>query len=254
MLVQLVKTDFKLRYQGSVLGYIWSLLKPLALFVILYIVFTKFLKIGNEVPHYPVYLLLGIVIWNYFAEVTSTSITAIVAKGDLIRKLNFPKYVIVMAASFSALINLTLSFVVIAIFMVITKVPLRPAAILLPVIILELFIFSLSIGFFLSAAFVRLRDISHIWDVVMQGLFYATPILYPIGLLPPQAAKVIMLNPIAQIIQDARFVLVTPQSKTIGDIYGTDLMRLVTIGIVILVAIGASWYFRHRSKYFAEEV
>src|SRR5205085_912081 len=102
LLKQLVKTDFKLRYQGSLLGYIWSLLRPLALFVILYTVFAKILKVGNAIPNFPIYLLLGIVFWNYFAEVTTGSVTAIVGRGDLLRKLSFPRYVIVLAGSFSA--------------------------------------------------------------------------------------------------------------------------------------------------------
>ncbi len=139
LLRQLVITDFKLRYQGSFLGYVWSLLKPLALFVILYIVFTKFLRIGNDIPHYAVYLLLGIVLWNFFSEATSGSISSIVGKGDLLRKINFPKYVIVMASSFSALINLFLNFIIIAIFMVISGVEITKYIILLPLIIIELF-------------------------------------------------------------------------------------------------------------------
>src|SRR3984957_5943594 len=117
ILKQLVKTDFKLRYQGSVLGYVWSLLRPLLIFLILYLVFTKFLKIGNNVPHYPVYLLLGIVLWNYFTEVTNGGVGALGGRGDLLRKVNFPKYTIILAGSFGALINLALNFVVIAVFM-----------------------------------------------------------------------------------------------------------------------------------------
>lgn len=254
MLRQLVKTDFKLRYQGSVLGYVWSLLRPLALFVILYVVFTKFLKIGADIPNYPIYLLLGIVLWNYFAEVTSGSVASIVNKGDLIRKINFPKYVIVMATSFSALINLLLNFVIIAVFMIVSDIELSFSIVLLPLIIVELFVFSLAVGFFLSTAYVRLRDISHIWEVVMQGAFYATPILYPLSLLPLGAAKVIMLNPLAQIIQDARYILVTTETQTIGAVYGTEKVRIVSYGIVILVASISVIYFKKRSRYFAEEV
>src|SRR5258708_29457521 len=126
---QLVKTDFKLRYQGSVLGYIWSLLRPLLLFLILYLVFTVFLPVGKGVPHYPVYLLLGIVLWNFFNEVTSGSVGAIVDKGDLIRKLNFPKYNIIVAVALSALINLFLNFIVIAIFMLFGHVGITWSAI-----------------------------------------------------------------------------------------------------------------------------
>lgn len=254
LLKQLVKTDFKLRYQGSLLGYVWSLLKPLALFVILYVVFTKFLKIGSDIPYYPIYLLLGIVLWNYFSEVTSESVSAIVGKGDLLRKINFPKYVIVMAASFSALINLMLNFIIIAVFMFVAKVPLRVEVLLLPLVIIELFVFSLAVGFFLSAAYVKLRDVSHIWDVVLQGLFYATPILYPISLLPISAAKIVMLNPVAQIIQDARHLLITPETKTIADIYGTQAIRLISFGSVVAVVLVSTWYFKSRSKHFAEEV
>ncbi len=255
LLKQLVITDFKLRYQGSVLGYVWSLLKPMALFVILYIVFTKFLKIGADIPHYPVYLLLGIVLWNYFAESTSGSIGSIVGKGDLIRKINFPKYVIVMASSFSALINLFLNFIVIAVFMVVSGVDISKYVILLPLIILELFILSLSLGFILSTAFVRYRDISHIWEVVLQGLFYATPILYPISLLPSKAAKFVILNPMAQIIQDARFVLVSPQTQTISSIFtNRPWIRIIPLLSVVVCAVVAVVYFKKRSKYFAEEV
>lgn len=255
LLKQLVITDFKLRYQGSVLGYVWALLKPMALFVVLYVVFTMFLKVGEDIPHYPVYLLLGIVLWTFFAESTSGSIGSIVGKGDLMRKINFPKYVIVMAASFSALINLFLNFIVIAVFMVISGVDITKYIVLLPLIILELFVLSLSLGFILSAAFVRYRDISHIWEVVLQGLFYATPILYPISMLPPKATKLIILNPLAQIIQDARFVLISPQTPTISSIFPyRPWVRLLPLLFVAVCAVIATTYFRKRSKYFAEEV
>src|SRR5882762_90595 len=109
LLSELVRTDFKLRYQNSVLGYLWSLLRPLLLFVILYVVFVKFLKIGNRVPHYPVYLLLGIVLWNFFNEMTAQSVGSIVGRGDLIRKIKIPRWVIIISTSLSALINLFLN-------------------------------------------------------------------------------------------------------------------------------------------------
>ncbi len=254
LLKQLVKTDFKLRYQGSFLGYIWSLLRPLAIFVILYIVFTKFLSIGKGVPNYPIYLLLGIVLWNFFIEVTTGSVSIIVSSGEMIRKINFPKYVIILANSFSALINLLLNLIIVAAFMFINNVDLRATAILFPLLILELFVFSLALAFFLSAAFVRFRDVSYIWEVLMQGAFYATPIIYPLALIPVVAAKIIMLNPVAQIIQDARYVLVTDQAQTINQIWGTQSIRLVPYSIVLVSVLVATLYFRARSKYFAEEV
>src|SRR5881394_2372508 len=116
LLAELVRTDFKLRYQGSLLGYAWSLLRPLLLFLILYIVFVKFLKLGKGIPHYPVSLLLGIVIWNFFSEMTSQSLTSIVGRGDLIRKIRIPRWIIVLSSSISALISLGLNLVVVVLF------------------------------------------------------------------------------------------------------------------------------------------
>ncbi|MES2971812.1 MAG: ABC transporter permease [Patescibacteria group bacterium] len=254
LLKELVKTDFKLRYQGSVLGYLWSLLRPLALFLILYIVFAKFLKIGEAIPDYPVYLLLGIVLWSYFTEVTSSSVGSIVGRGDLLRKLNFPKYVIVLSGSFSALINLGINTLVIGFFMVISKVEVSPLAILVPLLLIELFVLALALAFFLSALYVRFRDIAHIWEVVIQGAFYATPILYPLSLVPPKAAKILMLNPMAQIIQDMRYLVVTQQTTTIDDLYGTHFIRVMPVGIIIIILVLSTSFFRRRSKYFAEEL
>lgn len=254
LLKELVITDFKLRYQGSLLGYVWSLLRPLALFVILYFVFVKFLRIGDSVPHFPVYLLLGIVLWNYFAEVTNGGVGAIVGRGDLIRKLNFPKYVIVLSGSFSALINLMLNFVVVGVFMWINGVHLTWNILWAPLLILELFVFALAVAFFLSALFVRLRDVNYIWEVIMQGAFYATPIIYPLSAMSADIAKILILNPAAQIIQDMRYVVITQESQTISSLYGTPWMRLLPIAVVVFLAVTSAVYFRKRSNHFAEEV
>ena len=255
LLKQLVKTDFKLRYHDSTLGYVWSLLRPLLLFVILYLVFAKFLKVGSGIPHFPVYLLLGIVLWNYFAEVTSGSVGAIVGKGDLLRKINFPKYVIILAGSFSAFINLLLNFVVIAVFMILGHVDLSWRALLIIPLIAELFIFSIAVAFFLSALFVKFRDISYIWEVVMQAAFYATPILYPLSRIPHEYARFLILNPMAQIIQDARYVLITPKSETIYQVFGGDKwIWAIPLGVSLATVLLATTYFRKRSKFFAEEV
>lgn len=253
LLKQLVKSDFKLRYQGSVLGYAWSLLRPLFLFLTLYIVFARFLRVGHSIPHYPVYLLLGIVLWNYFVEITSGSVGAVVGKGDLIRKLNFPKYIIVLSGCASAIINLLLNAVVIGIFMVVTRVNIGYSALLAVPLVIELTLLGLGVGFALSALFVRYRDISYIWEVIVQAAFYGTPIIYPLSLVPLKAQKLLILNPVAQVIQDMRHVLVTPQSVVLGSLWRSS-MWLVPIGISLVVAIAGGIYFRGRSKFFAEEV
>lgn len=257
LLKQLIITDFKLRYQGSILGYIWSLLKPLLLFVILYIVFADFLRVGDNVPHFPVYLLVGVVLWNYFNEVTTGSVGAIVSRGDLIRKINFPKYVIVFAGCASAFINLLLNSIVIAVFMLFTGVDVSSFAILAVPLIIELTVFALGIGFLLSSLYVRYRDVGYIWEVFMQAAFYATPVLYPVALVATKseaAAKLLMLNPVAQIIQDIRYVLITPKTTTLESLYGSSYILIVPVAIVLLVAVTSSLYFRRQSKSFAENV
>lgn len=257
LLKELVKTDFKLRYQGSFLGYVWSLLKPLFMFVILYLVFGVVLQAGAGIPHYPVYLLLGLLLWNYFAEVTNQGVNAIVSKGDLLRKLNFPKYTIVLAGSFSALINLAINFVVLGVFIVALGVDLHWSILLLPVIMLELFIFALGTAFLLSALFVRFRDIGYIWEIFMQAAFYLTPIFYLLNLVNDKshfAAQVMLLSPIAQIIQDARYALVTHDTLTFEQLYIHGWFRVIPVAITVIFAMVAAWYFRRQSPKFAEEI
>ncbi len=255
LLRELVRTDFKLRYQGSVLGYLWSLLRPLFMFTILYFVFVRFLKIGNKIEHPAVYLLLGIVLWNYFVEVTVGSVAAIVGKGDLMRKINFPKYVIVLAGSCSALINLAFNFVVIAIFMALNHVSPHTSDFLLVPLVVELFVVSIGVAFFLSALFVKLRDVTYIWDILVQAGFYLTPILYLMSQLPHRFAKFVILSPLAQIIQDARHALVTAHTTTIAQVYGGDkAIWLIPLGLTLVIAAVGSTYFRSQSKNFAEDV
>lgn len=255
LLKQLVKTDFKLRYQGSVLGYVWSLLRPLFMFVILYLVFGVFLKAKGNIPHYPVYLLLGIVLWNYFAEVTNGSVTAIVGRGELLRKINFPKYVIIFAGSFSAFINLLLNFIIIGILMLLTGVSISWQALILIPLIFQLFVLAISSAFFLSALYVKYRDAAYIWEVFMQAVFYATPILYPLSYVPHAVAKYMLLNPMAQIIQDARYVLVTPATQTLASFWGGNKwIWFVPIGLTLATAIFGVGYFRKHAKYFSEEI
>jgi ABC-2 type transport system permease protein len=255
LLKELVSSDFKLRYQGSILGYLWSLLRPLALFAVLYFVFVKFLKIGEGVPHYAIYLLVGIVLWNFFVEITTGSVSAVVAKGDLIRKINFPKYIIVFSNSISALINLGFNSIVIAIFLLVFGAePSAWAVLIIPLLLVELYIFGLAFAFLLSAAYVKYRDVGFIWEVLLQIGFYATPILYPLTLVPLKFQKLIMLNPLAQIIQDARYVLVTKQTVTMNMVFNSPYARLVPVLIAVLLFIVGAMYFRKNSRYFAERV
>lgn len=255
LLSELVRTDFKLRYQGSVLGYTWSLLRPLFMFLILYIVFAEFLDIGDDIPNFPIYLLLGIVLWQFFSDTTSQGLGSIVARGDLIRKIRIPRWMIVLSSSVSAFINLCLNLVVVAIFIAFNPVDISVNAIWFPVLIIELYFFSFGLSLFLSAAYVKYRDVSYIWDVVLQAGFYVTPILYPMTKITSIALqKLIILNPVAQVIQDARSIIVTKETLTITEIFQSQVARLIPLCISVIVLIIGIWYFRRESTEFAENL
>lgn len=253
ILREMVSTDFKVRYQGSVLGYLWSLLKPLFLFAILYVVFTYIIPLGKDIEHYPVYLLIGIVLWNFFTETTMIGASSVVARGDLIRKISIPRYLVVIASSLSALINLGLSLIVVVVFALLNGIIPSASWLLLIPLIIELYIFALGVSFLLATLFVRFRDITYIWEIFLQAGFYATPIIYPLTKVPEALHKWFFLNPMTQIIQDARYVIATPTSTTL---WTTIHSWVVVVPFVIIVAfaICGGVYFKRRSKYFAEDI
>lgn len=255
LLGELVRTDFKLRYQGSLLGYAWSLLKPLLMFVILYVVFVYFLKIGKDVPHFPVYLLLGIVLWNFFTEMTVQSLMSIVGRGDLIRKIRIPRWMIVFSSSISATINLLLSLVIVFIFMFINQVPFTLGILWLPVYLVMIYFLALGASFFLAAAYVKFRDLSYIWEIILQAGFYATPIIYPLQMVQNELfEKILLLNPMAQAIQGARYQLITDHALTTYGMLSGSLYVFIPTAITIVVFVGGIWYFKTQAKSFAENI
>ncbi len=256
LLSELVRTDFKLRYQGSVLGYAWSLLRPLMLFGILYVIFALVIKSGDNIPHFPVYLLLGVVLWTFFTDMTTQSLGSIVGRGDLIRKIRIPRWTIVFSSSISALINLGLNLVVVVVVVAINRVDIMSSILWLPLILIEVYVFALGISLFLSAAFVKFRDIGYIWEVILQLGFYITPILYSMTIIPARYQKLQLLNPMAQAIQDARFAVVThdPKVITVARVFNNGPYMLIPFVIVIVVFFIGLAYFRSRSQSFAEDI
>jgi len=257
LLRELVVTDFKLRYQGSALGYLWSILKPLFLFAILYVVFDQFLRLGRDIEFFPVYLLLGIVLWTFFTEATNNGLQSIISRGDLIRKINFPKYIIVISGTVSSLINMGINLIVVGVFMIIQGVPVSWEILLLIPLIIELYVFALAIAFLLAALNVKFRDAGYLWEVFLQAFFYATPILYPLAMVINQselAAKIIMLSPVAQVIQDARYIAVTDKTITGFQLYSHWYIVLIPFLIVVVSIIVGGLYFKKNSKQFAENI
>ncbi|HSX15578.1 MAG TPA: ABC transporter permease [Candidatus Saccharimonadales bacterium] len=256
LLAELVRTDFKLRYQGSFLGYAWSLLRPLMLFGILYVIFALVVKSGDGIPHFPVYLLLGVVLWTFFTDMTTQSLGSIVGRGDLIRKIRIPRWIIVLSSSLAALINLGLNLVVVGVVMAVSHNGLMSTVVFMPLLLLEIYLFALGISLFLSAAFVKFRDIGFIWEVILQVGFYLTPILYAMTLIPEQYQKFQILNPLAQVVQDSRYALVShsPKVVTASRLFDGGWYRFIPVAIVLVVLVVGLLYFKKQASSFAENV
>ena len=176
--VTLARTEFKLRYFGSVLGYLWSLMRPLLFFGVIYVVFARVFSFGDGIPHYPVYLLTGIVLWTYFGEATSGCVQCLVQREALLRKIRFPRLVIPLAVSLTALFNLAVNFIAVLVFALADGVYPRISWLWMLAIVLGFMLLATGLGMLLSALYVRFRDIQPIWEVVVQALFYASPIMY----------------------------------------------------------------------------
>ena len=256
LLREMIKTDFKLRYQGSFIGHLWSILKPLMMFTIMYLVFVRFLRFDDGTPHYAVGLLLGMVTWNFFTEATSMGMLSVVSRGDLLRKINFPKEIIVISSVCGAAINYVINLLVVLLFGLINGVlPSLGMLVIIP-FFLELALFSTGIAFILSTYFVKYRDIGPIWEVVLQAGMYATPIIYSITYIVQRGhmtvAKIMMLNPLAQIIQELRHFIVYKGSMTSWEIFSNKLFVAFPYVLSILVFIVGYVIFNRNAKKFAE--
>lgn len=260
LLYQLVKTDFKLRYQGSFLGILWSVLKPLMIFAVMYTVFVHFLKVTDGTPTYPIVLLLGISLWQFFTEATSVGMQSIFVRGDLIRKINFPKHIIVMSSMISALISLAINLAVVCLFALFARVDLTWNILLVPISILQLFALAFGLALFLSAFYIKFRDIGHIYEVILQIIFYAMPIIYPLSMVANRTVlgipvqKLLLLNPIAQTIQDVRHNLVAPTTTPTAWTTMNSWIIFIPIILTGVIIVGGLIYFNKNSKYFAENI
>ena len=255
LLKELTKTDFKLRYQGSVLGYLWALLRPLMMFAVLYIVFSNIFPVIGRGEHYAIYLLIGTTMWSFFSECTSQGIQSIIVRGDLLRKISFPKYIVVVSSTLTAVINMLINLVVIFIFALINGIAPSPTWLLIIPAIIELYLLSLGIAFLLGSINVKYRDITSIWDVIVQALFYAVPIIYTIDLISNVTlSKIILLNPIAQAIQDIRYGIVGGNITTTWAYIDNPFLTIIPLAIVLFFLICGAIVFRRKSKFFAEEI
>jgi ABC-2 type transport system permease protein len=253
----LALTDWKLRFFGSALGYLWSLLRPLMLFGILYFVFSLIVRIGDRVEEYPLVLLVGVVLFSYFAEVTKECVECVLQREQLVRKVSFPRMVVPLSVAVAGSFNLALNLVAVALFVALSGVEPRTEWLLLPIPLLLLVLLAAGTGMLLSALYVPFRDVRPIWDVATQGLFYATPIFFPIQFVIEHGAgltKLVMANPLAVLIVESRHLLLGAGSPSASEaVGGTAYLALPALVLVAAVALGFI-VFNHLAPRVAEEL
>jgi ABC-type polysaccharide/polyol phosphate export permease len=242
---EFIRTDFKLRYHGSSLGVFWSFLKPLLTFGVLLVVFRKFL--GFQYEDYALNLLLGIILWTFFADATASSMSSMIEKGGLIKKIYFPRAIILLSSTAVAFITLLSNLAVFAVFYLFLKGTLDWTMLLFPLFIVEIYLVTLGVSLFLAAVYTKFRDLFHIWQVLLQVGFWATPIVYPLRSVPEDYRVFILSNPLAGIIENSRFVLINHQLPGLASAFYAFVLGLA--------ALGAGYYiFSKRVPFFAEEV
>jgi ABC-2 type transport system permease protein len=275
----LARTEFKLRYYGSVLGYVWSLMRPLLFFGVLYVFFTQILHVGQGIPHYGVYLLTGIVLWNYFLEATGMAVTCLVDREGLIRKIRFPRMVVPLSVSLTALFNLVMNlFAVLAFTLANGIAPALSWLWMLPIILGFVFLAS-GVGMLLSALYVRFRDVKPIWDVLGQVLFYASPIMY-VASKYHGLEHYAMLSPLAMMLTQMGFAFIHPGAvyawlkhgvacvhgsagciytptypmRSAGRAAGGELHVLISILLIMIVFAFGLWVFTREAPRVAEHL
>jgi ABC-2 type transport system permease protein len=250
----LAATDFKLRFFGSALGYLWSLARPLLLFGTLYLVFTKIVKFGAGVKDYPVYLLSSIVLFTFFSETTSRGVQALVERENLLRKIRFPRLVIPLSVALHSLFNLGLNLVVVFILVFASGITPTLDWLQIPLLIAMLVIFTTGVTMLLSALYVRFRDMQPIWEVGLQLLFYGSPVIYVIDTMPDSVRELAMCNPIAAVLTQWRHAVIDQTAPTAGTAIGGLQYLVIPSAIVAAVFALGLWVFARETPRIAENL
>jgi ABC-2 type transport system permease protein len=247
-------TEFKKTFFGTALGYLWSLVRPLMLFAVLLLVFTQIFKLGSQVPHYPVLLLLNIVLFGLFQEATGGAVSSVLAQEGIVRKTQFPRLVIPLAVVLTALFTFGLNMVVVFAFMLAFGVTPMWTWLLFPLILLPLLVFICALAMLLSALNVRFRDVAIIWTVVALALNYATPVIYPLKIVPESLKHVLMANPLTPIFQQAHIWMIDPHTEGVYAAAGGPLPLIVAALIYVGVCVLGVWVFNREAPRIAEQL
>jgi len=251
LLYLIAVTEFKRTYFGTVLGYLWSICRPLMLFGVLLAVFTQAFHLGSNVANYPVLLLLNIVLFGFFQEVTNTAVTSVVSQEAIVRKTQFPRLVIPLAVVLTGLFNLGLNLLVVFVFILAFGVEPQWTWLLAPVLVVLITIFATAIAMIVSSLYPRFRDVAIIWSVAATALFYATPVLYPLEAVSHRLREIISLNPLAPVFSLAHRWIIDPRAP--GPVALTGPTRLlVPIAIYVVTCVAAVWIFNREAPRIAE--
>jgi ABC-2 type transport system permease protein len=256
--VTLARTEFKLRYFGSVLGYFWSLMRPLLFFGVIYVFFTQFVRLGKGVPHYGVYLLTGIVLWNYLGEATGVCVTCLVAREALLRKVRFPRMVVPLSVSLTAAFNLGMNFVAVIVFALANGItPTASWLELIPIAVLFI-VLATGIGIALSALYVRFRDVQPIWEVALQAWFYVSPVMYAshsYNLFSSGFEKFALLNPAAILLTQMGHAFIDPKAlPSVVTAAGGWFVPLIATASIPAIFGLAWWFFTREAPRVAENL
>jgi ABC-2 type transport system permease protein len=254
LLYLIAVTEFKRTYFGTVLGYVWSLARPLMLFAILLAVFTQVFRLGSGVAHYPVLLLFNIVLFSFFQEATLGAVGSIVGQEGVVRKTQFPRLVIPLSVVLTSLFNLGLNLVVVLVFLLAFGVaPMWSWLLFVPILFVLVAITS-AVSMIVASLYPRYRDVAIIWSVLATVLFYATPVLYPVEAVPETMRKLFLLNPLAPLFELARKWIVDPTAPGPGQAAGSRALLLVPAAIFVLLCLVAVSVFNREAPRIAEEL
>jgi ABC-2 type transport system permease protein len=246
-------TEFRLTYFGSVFGYLWTLMRPLLMFGVYYVVFTQIVNLGKDIQHYPALLLMNIMLFQFFVEATSNSVLSVVARENLVRKMQFPRLVIPISIVVTALLNLAVNMVAVLIFVLANGVEVRWTWLLLPVALIPLILLTAGVSMILSAAFVRYRDVLPIWGVFSQALFYASPVLYTVTTVQKDFIReVLHFNPLTGVMEGVRFLVIDPHAPGPISSWGGFPQALVPIAMILALFFFGLWYFNRQAQTAAE--
>jgi ABC-2 type transport system permease protein len=254
ILIALAVTEFKTRYFGSVLGYLWSLMRPLMVFGVLYVVFTHIVRFGGDIQYYPLKLLLAIVLWSFFAEATGQALGSLVDREGLLRKVPFPPAVVPLSVGLTAAFNLGLNLCVVLVFVLVTGI--APAAAWLELAPLALWLLALTaaVSMLLAVLYVPFRDMAPIWEVLTQLLFWGTPIIYVIQTAPESVRELLMMNPLAVIIEQARHAVIDPSAPSAAESIGGAGLLLIPLGITAVLLVTSVLLYRRAEGPLAERL